>query len=119
MRLCSYLFSLSILERDAHTLATQSQFDTLLLGREIDDHSMLITHGLGPGPTAHGHIRIGSHVEAVKLRHPAEIVDRTLGLECRYAHPSHLKALHSKAVGLAIGQRQDAITPLGSNASRY
>ena len=49
---------LSVFERDAYTLAAQSQFYTLLLGREIDDHPMLVAHGLGFGPTPHRHIVI-------------------------------------------------------------
>ena len=60
--------TLPIFERDAYTLAAQSQFYTLLLGREIDDHPMLVAHGLGSGPAPHRHIRIGSHIEALKKR---------------------------------------------------
>jgi hypothetical protein len=76
--------ALPVFERDAYTLAAQTQFYTLLLSREIDDHSMLVAHGLDSVPAPHRHIRIGSHIEAIKVGRPAEIVDRALSVELRY-----------------------------------
>src|SRR5919199_4765031 len=80
---------------------------------------MLVAHGLSSRPTPHCHIRIGGHVEAVKIGHSAEIVDRTLSVELRKAYTAHLKALDGKAVCLAIVQRQCTLAPLCSNAGRH
>src|SRR5262249_4684666 len=80
---------------------------------------MLVTHGLSAGPAPHCHIRIGGHVETVKIGHSAEIVDRTLSVEIRKAYTAHLKALDGKAVCLAIIQRQCTIAPLCPNAGRH
>src|SRR5437870_4028231 len=111
--------ALPVFERDADTLAAESQFYPLLLGREIDDHPMLVVHGLGSGPAPHRHIRVGSHVKAVKIGYPAEIVDRALRVEVRKAYTSHFKALDAKAICLAIVERQCAIAPLCPNAGRH
>src|SRR5437588_9239995 len=90
--------ALPVCERDADTLAAQSQFYPLLLGREIDDHPMLVVHGLGSGPAPHRHIRVGRHIEAVKVGDPEETGDRALPVEIRQAYTTHRKALDRKTV---------------------
>jgi len=103
---------LPVFERGVYTLAAQSQLYTLLLGREIDDYLMLVAYNLGSRPAPYRHIRIGSHVEAVKIGHPAEVVDRALSVELRKADTAYLKDLDGKAVCPAIVQRQCAIASL-------
>jgi hypothetical protein len=63
---------------------------------------MLVAHGLGSGPAPHRHIRIGSHIEAVKIGHSAEIVDRALSVEIGKVYTAHLKALDGKVAPLYI-----------------
>jgi hypothetical protein len=78
-----------------YTLAAQSEFDTLLLRGEIDDHPMLIAHGVGPGPTPHCHMnysKIGPRLipittidaEQILCQWQSFIWRRPATLECRH-----------------------------------
>src|SRR5262245_11023822 len=57
-----------LFECNAHTLASERHFHTMLRRRQIDDYSMRVAHGPRPWSIAYGRVGFSSDVDTIEIR---------------------------------------------------